>query len=58
MGSLHGHRLLGACAGNDIWGLPLSLQSFLDGGSIGGQVGQLVEDVPFTDDCVNQVAVS
>lgn len=39
MRSLHGHCLLGAGAGNDIWRLPLALQSLLDGGSIRRQVG-------------------
>lgn len=58
MRPLHGHRLLGAGAGNDVRRLPLALQSPLDGGSVRRQVGQLMEHVPFTDDCVNQVAVS
>lgn len=57
MGALHGHRLLGAGAGNDIRGLPLPLQGLLDGGRIGGQVGQLVEHVALADDGVHQVAV-
>lgn len=57
MRALHGYSLLGAGAGNDVWRLPLPLQSLLDGGSVGRQVGQLVENVPFADDCVNQIAV-
>lgn len=57
VGALHGHRLLRAGAGNDIWGLPLPLQGLLDGGRIGGQVGQLVEHIAFADDGVHQVAV-
>lgn len=58
VGSLHGHRLLGAGAGDDIWRLPLALQSLLDGGGVRRQVGQLMEHVAFPDDGVNQVAVS
>lgn len=58
MRALHGYSLLGASAGNDIWRLPLPLQSLLDGGHIRGQVGQLVEHVTFADDCVHEVAVS
>lgn len=57
MRALHGHGLLGAGAGNHIWGLPLPLQSFLDGSRIRGHVGQLVEHVTFADDGVHQVAV-
>lgn len=58
MRALHGYSLLGACAGNDIWRLPLPLQSLLDGSRIRRHVGQLVEHVTFADDGVHQVAVS
>lgn len=57
MRALHGHRLLGAGAGDDIWGLPLPLQSLLDGGGVRRQIGQLVEHVALADDGVHQVAV-
>lgn len=56
--ALHRHRLLRAGARNSIWRFPLPLQGLLNGGRVGGQVGQLMEDVALPNDGVHQITVT
>lgn len=53
----HGDPILGVGARNGFRGFLLALQPLLDGLGVGGQVGQLVKDVPLADNSVHQIGV-
>lgn len=57
-GTLHGRALLGTSPGQGLWCPPPSLKCLMDGGWVGGQVGQLVEDSTLTDDGIDQVGIT
>lgn len=56
--ALHGGAFLRAAAGQGLGRPPAPLQSLLDGGRVGGQAGQLVEDAALPDDGVHQAGVA
>lgn len=56
--ALHGGAFLRAAAGQGLGRPAAPLQSLLDGGRVGGQAGQLVEDAALPDDGVHQAGVA